>query len=62
MLFANLIYELIHDLPALRKFHQPVYSAGPRELEDLLRKGVEAGLINKAALIVDGVDHVSRIF
>jgi hypothetical protein len=62
VLFANLIYELIHDLPALRKFHQPVYSAGPRELEDLLRKGVEAGLINKAALIVDGVDHVSRIF
>jgi tetratricopeptide (TPR) repeat protein len=62
VLFANLIYELIHDLPALRKFHQPVYSAGPRELEDLLRKGVEAGLITKAALIVDGVDHVSRVF
>ncbi len=62
VLFANLIYDLIHTQPALRKLHQPIYSAGPRELEDLLTKGVEAGLIDKAVLIVDGVDHVSRVF
>src|SRR5262249_6660028 len=46
----------------LRGIHQPIYSAGPRELEELLRKGVEQGIILDATLIVDGVDHISRVF
>lgn len=62
VMFANLIYELIQANPALGQLHRPAYSAGPRELEDLLRKGVEQGLIEKAALVVDGLDHVSRVF
>jgi len=62
VMFANLIYELIKANPALGALHRPAYSAGPRELQDLLRKGVDQGLIEKAALVVDGLDHVSRVF
>jgi len=62
VMFANLIYELVQANPALERLHRPAYSAGRRELEDLLRKGVDEGLINQAALIVDGVDHISRVF
>jgi tetratricopeptide (TPR) repeat protein len=62
VMFANLIYELIQANPGLERLHRPAYSAGPRELEDLLRKGVDSGLIGRAALIVDGIDHVSRVF
>lgn len=62
VMFANLIYELIQANPALEQLHRPAYSAGPRELEDLLRKGVDRGLIENAALVVDGIDHVSRVF
>ena len=62
VLFANLIFDLIHARPELRAIHQPIYSAGPHELEDLLRKGAEQGIIADATLIVDGVDHISRVF
>lgn len=62
VMFANLIYELIRANPAVEQLHRPAYSAGARELEDLLRKGAEKGLIDKAALVVDGLDHVSRVF
>ncbi len=62
VMFGNLIYDLIKGNPALDKLHRPAYSAGRRELEDLLRKGVEEGLIDKAALVIDGVDHISRVF
>lgn len=62
VMFANLIYELVQANPALKQLHRPAYSAGSRELEDLLRKGAEQGLIEKAVLVVDGIDHVSRVF
>jgi len=62
VLFANLIYDLIRARPALREIHRPLYAAGPRELEELLRKAVEQGIIDEATLIVDGVDHISRVF
>jgi len=62
VLFANLIYDLIRARPALREIHRPIYSAGPRELEELLRKGIDQGIIDEATLIVDGVDHISRVF
>lgn len=62
VMFANLIYELIKANPDLERLHRPAYSAGPRELENLLRKGVDSGIIERAALIVDGIDHISRVF
>src|SRR5205085_724431 len=37
-------------------------SAGRDELESLLKKGTELGIIQQAALIIDGVDHISRVF
>lgn len=61
VLFANLIYELVSAEPALKEKHQPVYSSGPRELENILQEAValsETGLI---ILVVDGIDHISRI-
>jgi hypothetical protein len=61
-MFGNLIYDLIKDHPGLEKLHRPAYSAGRRELEDLLKKGVEKGVIDKAVLVIDGVDHISRVF
>lgn len=61
-MFANLIYDLIKNNPALKSIHRPAYSAGPRELEQLLKSGIEKKLIGKVVLIVDGVDHVSRVF
>ena len=61
VLFANLIYELIENLPELRKLHQPLFAAGPRELESLLEKGINEGLIDKCVLIIDGIDHISRV-
>lgn len=62
VLFANLIYELIEICPELRKLHQPIYAAGPRELENLLEQAFSKDLIEKCVLIVDGVDHISRVF
>jgi hypothetical protein len=62
VMFANLLYDLTQANPALEQLHRPAYSAGPRELEDLLKKGVDQGLISKVALVVDGIDHVSRVF
>lgn len=62
VLFANLIYDLIHARPALREIHRPIYSAGPWELEELLRKATDQGIIDEATLIVDGIDHISRVF
>jgi len=62
VLFANLIYELIHARPELQEIHRPIYSAGPRELEELLKRGVEQGIIGEATLIIDGLDHISRVF
>lgn len=62
VLFANLIYDLMRARPALREIHRPIYAAGPRELEELLRKAIDQGIIDEATLIVDGVDHISRVF
>jgi hypothetical protein len=62
VLFANLIYDLVRARPALREIHRPIYAAGPRELEELLRKAIDQGIIDEATLIVDGVDHISRVF
>lgn len=62
VLFGNLIYELIEAKPELKNLHQPVFAAGPRELEQLLEKAFAQGIINECILIVDGIDHISRVF
>ncbi len=61
-LFGNLIYDLIQAKPELRGQQQPAYSAGPRELEELLKNAVTNGLAKKIVLVVDGLDHISRVF
>ncbi len=61
VLFANLIYELIDSLPSLLREHKPIYAAGQRELEDLLQKASDKNLGQRIVLIVDGIDHISRV-
>jgi hypothetical protein len=61
-MYANLIFELVKANPALEQLHRPAYSAGRSELETLLKKGTELGIIQRAAIIIDGVDHISRVF
>lgn len=62
VLFGNLIYELIEAKPELRNLHQPIYAAGPRELEQLLETAFRERVIDECILIVDGIDHISRVF
>ncbi len=62
VLFGNLIYDLIQSCPELRGLHQPLYSAGPRELEMMLNNAITHGFADKVILVVDGVDHISRVF
>lgn len=61
VLFANLIAELVDSLPALKERHRPIYAAGPRELETLLQHAVELDTTKKVVLIIDGIDHISRV-
>jgi hypothetical protein len=62
VMYANLVFELVKANPKLEKLHRPAYSAGRNELESLLRKGTDLGIIDRVALIIDGVDHISRVF
>ncbi len=61
VLFANLLYEIISAEPALKEKNQPVYSSGPRELENILREAVAIRSNGLIVLVVDGIDHISRI-
>jgi energy-coupling factor transporter ATP-binding protein EcfA2 len=61
VLFANLIYELISSEPSLREKHRPIYSVGPRELENLLANAIELSATGRIVLIIDGIDHISRV-
>jgi len=61
-LFGNLISELASHNPKLSEIVRPRFSAGPDELEDLLRKLHEASPDTHIYLIVDGLDHISRVF
>lgn len=61
VLFANLLYELVSAEPALKEKHQPVYSSGSRELENILREAVALSKTGLVVLVIDGLDHVSRI-
>jgi hypothetical protein len=61
-LFGNLIAELAAENPELSKIIRPRFSAGPDELEDLLKQLHDASLDKRIYLVVDGLDHISRVF
>jgi hypothetical protein len=61
-LFGNLIAELVVDNPELSKIIRPRFSAGPDELEDLLKQLHDAFGDERIYLVVDGLDHISRVF
>ena len=61
VLFANLIYELIESSPTLLGDHERLYSAGQTELEDLLQRATEKNPGQRVVLVVDGIDHISRV-
>jgi hypothetical protein len=61
VLFANLIYDLISSKPSLGEQHRPLYSSGPRELENILEQAAESSEAALVVLIVDGIDHISRV-
>lgn len=56
--FANLIADLIDAEPALLGSVERRYSAGPSELEEVLRK---AAVLKRVVLIIDGLDHITRV-
>lgn len=61
VLFANLIYEVLEAIPELQKIHRPIYSSGPRELEQLLKHAVKLKDFKGLCLMVDGLDHITRV-
>jgi hypothetical protein len=58
-LFANLLADMTDTEPSLRNTVSQRYSAGPRELEEMLTQAVELG--RPVVLIVDGIDHIMRV-
>ncbi|MCF2151476.1 NACHT domain-containing protein [Desmonostoc muscorum LEGE 12446] len=61
VLFANLIYELISSESSLREKHRPIYSVGSRELENILVNAIKLSATGRIVLIIDGIDHISRV-
>lgn len=59
ILFANLLAELSDKMPSLKEKLRQRYSAGPVELENALKAATEEG--RRVVLIVDGLDHISRV-
>jgi len=60
-LFGNLMAEVCDAEPALRVSQTARYAAGPRELAELLGKAVDQDAARRVVLIVDGLDHISRV-
>lgn len=54
---GNLVAELIHEFPELTEFKQKKYSSTLSELNYLLQHIPE-----KTILIVDGLDHINRVY
>jgi hypothetical protein len=57
--FGNIMAELTDQEPSLRDASTTRYSAGPQELEALLVEAVKSE--RPIVLIVDGIDHISRV-
>jgi len=61
VLFGNLVAELVEADPTLHAHQFPRFSAGPSELERLLRTARSKQPHRNVLLIVDGLDHVERV-
>lgn len=57
--FANLLAEITDTEPSLRDLVPNRYSAGINELEDILAQAARPE--RPVVLIVDGIDHISRV-
>ena len=60
-LFANLIAEIVDQSPDLADAIRPRFGAGPRELEMLLAAAAAADPERRVVLLIDGLDHISRV-
>jgi hypothetical protein len=60
-LFANLIFEIVDQAPHLAPTVRPRFGSGPRELEMLLAAAAEAEPERQMILMIDGLDHISRV-
>jgi thymidylate kinase len=58
-LFGNLVAELLDAEPSLHAARQTVLAADARELERML---AQASPDSEIILLVDGLDHISRVF
>lgn len=61
VLYGNLISGLVDARPELRKAAHSPYSAGSNELRNLLPHAVSATGTGQVFLLVDGIDHISRV-
>jgi hypothetical protein len=59
--YGNLIAEIIDALPTLRAKNIARYAAGPNELQALLSAAAELKPARRLVVIVDGLDHISRV-
>jgi hypothetical protein len=59
IMFGNLTAELLDSRPDLAASMRPLYNASSETCEQLLGKAAENGPV---FLIVDGIDHISRVF
>jgi len=60
-MFGNLLAELMDAAPELIDKHFPKFAAGPKELERLIHSAAKEYPGRRILLIVDGIDHISRI-
>lgn len=60
-MFGSLVAELLDAAPDLAGAHYPRYTAGPEVLERLVAAAQEGDPSRRIVLIVDGLDHISRI-
>ena len=61
VLFGNLIADLVDSEPSIRRTQVPRFSAGRSELQALLAAAHERDPNRRILLIVDGLDHISRV-
>ena len=60
-MFGSLVAELLDAAPDLAEAQYPRYTAGPEVLERLARAALERDPSRRIFLIVDGLDHISRV-
>lgn len=60
-LFANLIAEIVDQVPHLADTVRPRFGSGARELEMLLAAAADADPERDVILMIDGLDHISRV-